>query len=208
MAKKPTYDEPTITDKHLQKAELLLGETEGKYRSIVENQTEMICRFTPDCTLTYVNESYARNWGQAPEEMIGINFLTLIPDHNKEFIKQHFNEFSPKNDVRLNEHPVISKTGEIGWQQWCNRAFFDSDGNLIEFQSVGRDITKFKQTELALRESQGKLSAILSSLADHASMMDRDLNITWANERAKELFGENLLGKKMLSGLPRQKNAL
>jgi hypothetical protein len=62
MAKKNTYEE-------LEKAESLPRETEKKYRSVVEAQTEMICRFKPDCTLTFVNESYARNWAKTPDEM-------------------------------------------------------------------------------------------------------------------------------------------
>jgi len=47
-----------------------------------------------------------------------------------------------------------------------------------------------------LRASEGKLNAMLASIGDHMSMMDRDLNVLWANETAKRIFGSNIIGKK------------
>ncbi len=55
---------------------------------------------------------------------------------------------------------------------------------------------KLKQAEEALRASQGKLSAMIASMSDRISVVDKDLNIIWANETAKGLFGEDLIGKK------------
>jgi PAS domain S-box-containing protein len=57
-------------------------------------------------------------------------------------------------------------------------------------------VVERKHAEDALRASQGKLNAMLASLTDHVSMMDKDLNILWANDTAKRLFGEDLVGKR------------
>ena len=40
------------------------------------------------------------------------------------------------------------------------------------------------------------LGAMLSSIGDHMSMMDKDLTILWANEIAREHFGDDIVGKK------------
>ena len=40
------------------------------------------------------------------------------------------------------------------------------------------------------------LRAMLDSIGDHMSMIDKDLNILWANGVAKEIFGEDIIGKK------------
>jgi len=37
---------------------------------------------------------------------------------------------------------------------------------------------------------------MLQSIGDHMSMMDKDLNIIWANKIAKEVFGVDIIGKK------------
>ena len=39
---------------------------------------------------------------------------------------------------------------------------------------------KGKLVEEAVKESERKLSAMLQSIGDHMSMMDKDLNILWA----------------------------
>jgi len=58
------------------------------------------------------------------------------------------------------------------------------------------ELVKSKQVEKALRENKEKLNAMLQSIADHMSMMDKELNIIWANETAKKIFGNDIIGKK------------
>ena len=67
MTRKPEYEELQQRVKELeseairrQKAEEALRKSEVRYRAVVQDQTELICRFTPDGTLTFVNDSYCR----------------------------------------------------------------------------------------------------------------------------------------------------
>ncbi|MBW2645808.1 MAG: PAS domain-containing protein, partial [Deltaproteobacteria bacterium] len=53
-----------------------------------------------------------------------------------------------------------------------------------------------KETGKALRASEEKMAGIMSSITDHMSMMDNKHNIVWANNVAKKLFGQDLVGKK------------
>ena len=66
-----------ITERRL--AEKGLRASEERYRTIVEEQTELICRYRPDTTLTFVNEAYCRYFGRAREELIGQELPTLDP---------------------------------------------------------------------------------------------------------------------------------
>ena len=135
----------------------LLWLSEARYRAIVEDQTELICRFLPDGTLSFVNTAYCRYFGRKREELIGRNFLTLIPAEDQDTVKKQFAFLSQKNPVAMYEHRVLLANGEIRWQQWTVRALFDKKGNLIEFQSVGRDNTKCKQAEVALQKAHNIL---------------------------------------------------
>jgi PAS domain S-box-containing protein len=129
-----------------------LKESEEKYRSIVEDQTELVCRFLPGGLLTFVNEAYCRYFGKKREELIGNSFMTFIPDEDQEQVERHFMFINMENPVAKYEYRVISPNGEICWQQWTNRAIFDKQGNLIEFQAVGSDITERKRMEEELRK--------------------------------------------------------
>jgi len=53
-----------------------------------------------------------------------------------------------------------------------------------------------KQAEEALRISEGKLGAMLSAITDDIAVIDNDLNIIWTNDMAREIFGDNIVGRK------------
>lgn len=74
----------------------------------------------------------------------------------------------------------------------------EQTGNLClrETEALSKLILWRQQAEEVLRESEGKLSAMLQSIGDHISMMDKDLNIIWANSIAKKIFGNDIIGKK------------
>src|SRR4029077_9406280 len=103
----------------------------------VETQTELICRFLPDSTLTFVNDAYCRYFGKSREELIGSKFVHLIPERNQEIILGHINslvEIPPGSESH--EHQVIRTDGSIGWQQWENHVI--SRDGLVELQGIGR----------------------------------------------------------------------
>ncbi len=53
-----------------------------------------------------------------------------------------------------------------------------------------------KKADKALKVSQDKFEAILETVADHVSIIDEDLNIVWANQTARSVFGDDLVGRK------------
>jgi len=134
-------------DTERRRVEEALRESEARYRAIVEDQTELICRFLPDGTLTFVNEAYCHYFGQKREELIGSSFRPLILEGDRTCVEEQLTSLSLENPVATYEHRVMLPDGEIRWQQWTNRAIFDQQGRFIEFQSVGRDITEWVRAE-------------------------------------------------------------
>ncbi|HEV2663848.1 MAG TPA: PAS domain S-box protein, partial [Blastocatellia bacterium] len=140
-----------------------LRESEERYRSVVESQTELICRFLPDTTLTFVNAPYCRYFDKTQEELIGTKFLELIPESAREATREHIESLIENPRVEINEHQVLLPGGRIGWQQWADHAILDASGRIVEFQAVGRDITERKQIEEAQRESEDRLRLALEA---------------------------------------------
>ncbi len=167
-------------------AERALRKSEARYRAIVKDQTELICRFLPDTTLTFVNEAYCQYFGKDPQELIGKSFMPLIPDDDRERVRSHFASLSRDNPVATHEHRVVSPDGEIGWQQWTNRAILDQEGRLIEFQSVGRDITARKRAEKALRKSELQYRTTIDSMGDLVHVVDGNLRFLLINKAFEE----------------------
>jgi adenylate cyclase len=127
-----------------------LRQSEARYRGVVEDQTELICRFFPDGTLTFVNQAFCRYFGKQSIELIGHTFMTLIPDEDWSLVAANWATIIQENPTATIEYRVMTPNGEVCWQQWSNRGIFDAKGCLIEYQSVGRDITKRKRTQQRL----------------------------------------------------------
>jgi PAS domain S-box-containing protein len=157
--------------------EEMLRENERIFRSVVEDLPAMICRFLPDGTLTFVNGIYCHAFKKTAGELLGKNFLNLIPESDRDETRKQFLSLHPGKPFVTYEHRVKLPDGEIRWQRWTNRATFDKNGDFIEFQSVGEDITERKQTETRLRLQ----SIVLESMPHAILITDKNGTIEWVN---------------------------
>lgn len=152
-----------ITEDEERKSKLKINEQQ--YCAIVESQENLVCRFLPNTELTFVNQAYCDYFYMKNEELVGTKFLTLIAEEFHAKIKEHLASFNLKNSVKTYEHSATNAEGEILWQRWTNQAFFDDDGQIIEFQSIGIDITELKEKEETLQkeveENKKKIDEIL-----------------------------------------------
>jgi PAS domain S-box-containing protein len=141
------------------KGEEALRESEMRYRNVVESQTEFIVRFLPDGTHKVANAAYCRYFGKSCEEMINSRFIPNIQENDKGRVRQHFTSLTPENSVATIEYRIVMPDGSVRWQQWSDRAIFDANGILLEYQSVGRDITERKRAEEELLRKNEELQA-------------------------------------------------
>lgn len=147
----------------LKQAQTRLQESEARYRAIVEDQTELICRFRLNGELTFVNDAYCRYFGKARQDLIGQSFIPLLPEEDQGREQLNLSTLSPQNPIATIQHRVLLSTGAVRWQEWTDRAIIDEQGGFFEFQAVGRDITDQKMLEDELR--QAKKAAEAASLA-------------------------------------------
>jgi PAS domain S-box-containing protein len=130
----------------LQVSESRLKMSEEQYRGVVENQSEFITRMRPDGTLTFANEAYCRCFNLDCREIIGTKYSSTLPAEERQRIEL-LARIIPKNKECTTEHSITMPGGETRWHQWIDRGIFSAEGNLVEIQSVGRDITERKKVE-------------------------------------------------------------
>src|SRR5262245_42078403 len=92
------------------------GPTSGeRYRDVVETQTDLICRFLPDTTLTFVNDAYCRFFGKAASELIGTKFVDLVPEDHRADVKLHVAQVVATRRRAQYEHVVPGADGGVAW---------------------------------------------------------------------------------------------
>ena len=137
--------------KHMEEEVQKSGE---RYRAVVEDQTELICRWFSDGTLSFVNEAYCRFFGKQRNEFVGKSFTPLIHEEDHYAVNKQISSLTSSKTSGTIEHRVIGPNGELRWMQWNNKAILGLEGQILEYQSVGRDITERRRLEKALHESR------------------------------------------------------
>ncbi len=124
-----------------------LKESEERYRTVVEDQTEAICRFKANGQFTFVNGAFCRQFGGSSREWIGKNFFNLVSDENRPQVIAGFNALSQQTPINTFEEEHVLAQGEQRWYQWAGRAIFDTHKQMVEIQAMGRDVTEQRRAE-------------------------------------------------------------
>jgi PAS domain S-box-containing protein len=134
-------------------AERALRESEARYRGIVESQIDLVCQYTPEPKLTFVNDAYCQFFGKTREQLIGQSFVPLV------HAADHPGIFQRLADCLIDPKPRVGEVrttinGQVRWVQWVDFGITDEHGKVVMLQAVGRDITPLKQAESALRTQE------------------------------------------------------
>ena len=120
----------------------------AKYKAVVDDQTELICRYIPDTgfTLTFVNQVYAKQLGYTAIDLEGQPLFRFFLKRNQEVFLNKFCSLTPDfPDITYDCRNLID--GDVYWTQWTDKAIYDSNGSILEVQSVGVDVTARRSAE-------------------------------------------------------------
>lgn len=151
-------------------AEQVLIESEARYRGIVEDQTEFVCRWLESGTPTFVNDAYCRYMDMTHDALIRTNRLDFIHPEDRPAIDGLIQQARRSAEAFSYEIRTIMPSGEVHWEQWTDRALYDGQGTFMEFQSVGQDITERKHREHEL-EAISNVSSSLRSANNRTEML-------------------------------------
>lgn len=181
--------------------EKALRESEQRYRAVVEDQTEMVNRFTSEFKATFVNDALCRYFSLTVEEAIGKSFIPQIYEDDRENVISFYRSLTPEKPFGSTTHRVVKPNGEIRWNQWNARALYNEDGSLLGFQSAGRDITDRIMMEEALRESERQYRAVVEGQTELIGRFLPDYRMTYVNDVICRYFDrtrDELIGKSFV----------
>ncbi|MEN1761138.1 ATP-binding protein [Anoxynatronum sibiricum] len=133
-----------------------LGDSENRFRRLVDGMPAQFKEFLPDSTLTYVNQYYCNDYGMTEAELIGRRFLELLPEEKRESVAKSYLSLTPEKPFCIGTFSRVKK-GETRWRQWRYRAIFDEAGVALRYQAMGIDVTENRQTNAALRKANAEM---------------------------------------------------
>lgn len=142
--------------------EAALRASEERYRSVVDTQSELISRWRPDGTITFVNEALCRFFDKPADQLIGHNLRRFLPPEDHAVLEAHIASINQDNPVDTLEHRIVAANGQSRWYRWTHYARFDEKGGIIELQSVGNDITERRLVELELKRYREHLEELVA----------------------------------------------
>ncbi len=127
------------------------------YRSIVHDLTELVARYQPDGTVTFVNDAFCQFFGRSAVELIGHPWEPAVHPDDFARVSSELMRIGPDYPVAQFASRVFDAQGRLRWLEFINRAVLGPGGTLEEIQAVGRDITERKRFEAQLSDVAQRL---------------------------------------------------
>lgn len=196
-------------------ANQMLSNLKVAQRELVESERKLLLHIqqTP---LAYIEWDIfhkpfqkALRWNPAAEKIFGYSEAEALKANICELIvpKEYYANITHVWQAMLagkyqmqNINENMTKSGQLITCEWHNTLLKDENNQVIGLVSLGQDITKRQQAEIALRESEEIFRAIGSAAQDAIIMMDDQGNIAYWNNAAERIFGyskEEAIGRHL-----------
>ncbi|OPY32807.1 MAG: sensory histidine kinase AtoS [Methanoregula sp. PtaU1.Bin006] len=187
-----------ITDRRL--AEQRIRESEEKYRTVVETAEEGIWIIDKDYRTVFTNRKMEEILGYSQEEMLGRPVWDFILPEEAGPMRSMLLERTAGRTGRY-EHQWVKKDGTVIWCLTSGTPLILSDGSFAGSFGMFTDITRRKEMEEALRESEENYRSIIENIQDVVYRTDRAGNLTMLSpsfvtrlgyDSADECLGKNI----------------
>ena len=214
MLKNTTYEELENRIQKLEQSEFrweikkkTLQDNLDRYRTLVNRLPLLICNYLPGGAISFVNDAYCSYFDKTFDELVGSIFLSLIPETDQKTVMDNISVLTLAAPTQSREHAVITPNGNIRWQRWINRAIFDVRGKVVEYQSIGEDITERKQAEAELRKQKDYLNSLLETIPNPVFYKDEHGKYTGCNRAFEDFIGKlrsDIVGKTVYDIGPKE----
>jgi PAS domain S-box-containing protein len=174
-----------ITDR--KNAEEALSESEERYRSLFEDSRDAIYIRDKDGKFVDVNQAGLELYGYQKEELLNLNVVELYVNPADMFKFQQ--KIEETGSVRDYEIKLRKKKGTEIDALVTSTVRQASDGSILGYQGIARDITERKNAEEALRESEERYRSIFEDTRDAIYITTQEGMFIDVNQAGLDLFG-------------------
>ncbi|NUN95244.1 MAG: PAS domain S-box protein [Candidatus Omnitrophica bacterium] len=141
------------------------AESEGRYRTMVENLHQAYYEADGEADFTYCNPEIYYLTGYTVQELTGTNAFLLIAEEDRgRVLRAYYRWREEKRPTSSIECRIRKKNGEFLWIEQTTHFEFDQNGQFLKGANIVQDIHVRKQAELALQKSEGEYRSIFHSV--------------------------------------------
>jgi len=185
--------------------EIELKEREEHLRFLTDNMIDVIAQIDAKGTLTYVSPSLKILSGFEPHEVIGKTTQDLVhPDDQDMLSNMMKTAIMTKKPFNV-QYRCLKSDEDFVWVESTAKAIFDSSGNFTTVIFSTRDISRRKEVETALLETEKSLNAFINAITEAEFMLDTKGTILFANDTLCKRFNmskEEIIGANAYDLLP------
>jgi PAS domain S-box-containing protein len=175
-----------VTD--LRKEEEALEKSEPLFRAVLKSMHYGVYIFDTEGRFTFVNDVAVERSGYPREWYLGRSISDLAHGRQQEAIKKHFQ--ATLRGERLPPYEFASRkaSGETAWIQISTTAIRES-GRAVGVLALLLDVTRRKESEMALKESEERYRSLFQDSRDAIFMTSREGRLVDTNRSFLNLFG-------------------
>jgi PAS domain S-box-containing protein/putative nucleotidyltransferase with HDIG domain len=190
---------------HKQQSEVLLLQSEEKYRTILENIEDGYYEVDLTGNFTFFNDAVCRILGYSREELTGMNNRQFTDKENAEILFQTLNQvYKTGQPTKGFDWQVIRKNGSKRFIEASVSLIEDNAGKPSGFRGIIRDITERKEMYEHLLNEEQKFRALAEQSSDIILLANRKGTIVYENQAVHPLLGyhpEDRIGASSLENI-------
>jgi two-component system, sensor histidine kinase and response regulator len=137
------------------KAEEALRRSEERYRTILGSIEDSYFESDLNGNLTFTNDAAAKVWGYPKKELIGMNYRQYTDKENAAKLRAAFHRvYQTGKPERSIEYDLITRNGTVRCAESSSSPIKDSQGNVVGFRGITRDVTERKRAEMELQRAK------------------------------------------------------
>lgn len=190
----------------LKLAEAALSKSERQFRTLVETMNDGLVVESEDGLITYVNDKTCEMFGYSKDEMIGHKTTKCVDPGN---LAVYERETSVRKEKYRGMYELLGqhKDGRKIPLYISARAIFDEKNQYRGNFAVITEMTRYKEVEQALRESEEKYRTVVENAGEAICVIDEKGTFLFMNATGAQWLGggaENYVGKTLRDVLPQK----
>jgi len=166
-----------------------LRESENRFRTMIENTTDIISIISGDGTIIYESPSLENVLGYKPEELIGKNAFDFVhPEDVSKVIEYFTHALKNPETASAKEYRFRHKNNSWQTMESVGKPFNDPTSGLVAVVN-SRDITKRKKALEAQHESERRLRTIFDNAAIGMALVNSEWHCIQSNHALEKMLG-------------------